>query len=613
MPITLSAAAAFSVITAIGGFFTANTFRVFESKVLGLVADYAGQYLRQKGIIDIEGWTINNYIEDLTEQAKQGKLHEAIAREEEFKALFSILSRNTKANVCLTGEAGVGKTALVEGLAVRIANGDVPDDLKNARVLKVKTIDLVVGVSGDGSALPRFRALFDMVERDKENGITTILYFDEFHQMKNFAELCKQRFDRDKFKCIAATTTKEYDKYIGPDEALARRFAAFELKEPNQNQTLEILTGLKERITQKCGADITDDAIKACVELTGRYMRNRTYPDKAIDMAEAAIKFAVSENRTEATEEDVKRKVEEITKVPITTVTDEEKFVLDNLESIIKLNVVGQDEAVQKVCDAVRISRMDLADPNRPRGSFIFTGSQGVGKTELANVLGKVIGRIHRIDLSQVKGKSGLYKLAFSGTDFQRDVANSPYSVVLFDNIDNANAEVLNIVSSLIETGEIKSFDDGSVLDFRNTFIILAGNIGSELIENSDNVESCKTEIIEELKKKLGKLVSIVDDTIVFNRLNKDSARAVIKNSISRYKARVSGFVPGLNIEFEESVYDYLVDIGLNAKDGARGLETLVAREIGKEVTKLILSGELKQDSKVVCTSDGQGIKFEIK
>ncbi len=576
------------------------------------------------GYLDIETYSImSRYCEDLTKSAEEGKLHDVIGRDKELDSLMDVLSRKGKCNPCIIGEAGVGKTALIEGLAYRISKGLVPDSFKNKKIIKVNMVELIAGRSySGGSPVGRMRSLFDKAKEDKD----MILFIDEFHQIVNCgaAELFKVYLDRGEVSVIAATTTREYS-FISKDPALERRFTNIFLSEPTRSETLQILKNLKCNIEKDKKIKISDEALSAAVELSGRYIKRRTYPDKAIDVTLSTIEMAIRKNRDEnnlqkieeITEKEIREYLTLETGIPLREITPEEAKILKGINSRIKQDVVGQDEAVDKTCEAILRSRVGLVSDGHPRSSFLFLGPHGVGKTLLAEAIGEEIGSIIRVNMAQyseknskkslVKNKISSYK-----SEVVRKITERPYSVVLFDGIEKAHKNVINLLIEILEKGYILDSDGGKV-DFSNSIIIITSSIGSEIFNSNDNIpfNELKKKVIDKAESILGnELIRRIDSNIVFRKMDvkyfsklTDMITANLENELSSQ---------GIHLEIEDELKNYISKIDEDENLGVRRLKKEIEKKIEMPIADLIVKGEIKRDNMVKCYISEGNIKFEI-
>ncbi len=604
--------------------FLTSIFNTVGSAVARPLVDLA----QSTGWLDPDTYSVmSQYCEDLTEYAKMGKLHDAIGRDKEINSMIDILTRNGKGNPCVVGDSGVGKTALVEGLAYRISQGNVPDDFKNKKIIKVNMVNLIAGKSynnGNG-AVGRMRALFDKAKEDKD----VILFIDEFHQVVqcNAAELFKTYLDRGEIKVIAATTTSEYG-YISKDPALERRFTRVFLEEPNKYETLEILKCLRKEIEKIDGVKISDESLLASVELTGQYMKSRSYPDKAIDVVNSAVKSVCRKNKLSSnpgallvvSEEDIKSVVSSETNIPLGNISDLEFSLLNSMDERIKCNISGQDEAVKVVCDAVRRGRSGIRYFSRPRASFLFTGTSGVGKTALAEALGIEVGSLIKIDMSQYNSRNALSELIGSKIngykgELTEKVWKKPYSVVLFDGIEKADSSVLNIILGIIENGNVVD-SSGNKVDFTNTIVVMTTNVGEKLIlnedKNTENDGNTKNKVLSEINSVFGnELSNRVDDILVFNKLDKKDLKKIAEIFISSLESKLNA--ENISLKISEDVYEYISKIEINHKIGARQIRRIVCEKMEKEIAKLIIEKKVEKGSTIICNTGKDGIEFEVQ
>ena len=571
------------------------------------------QIIQAKGWLDPDTYSVvDQYCVDLVQEATMGKLHAAIGREQQTENMINILTRSGKGNPCVIGEAGVGKTALVEGLAYKIAKGDVPDDFKNKRILKVNMVSLIAGKAYNNGAGPvgRMRALFETAAKDPN----IILFIDEFHQIVqcNAAELFKTYIDNGDIKIIAATTNNEYNTYIAKDPALDRRFTKVLVEEPSEAQTLEMLKGISYKFEEDGHVRISEEALVAAVELTGKYMKNRSYPDKAIDVVGSAAKSVYRENTLLAnpldvvtvTEKDIQKIISGETGIPMGEISASEAEALRLLEKRIGGYIKGQEEAVASVSNAVRRSRAGMSDSSKPRASFLFAGTPNVGKTALAQRLGNEIGSCIRVDLGQEFSKRSLID----------KVLQKPYSVVVFDKLERANVSTLNIISEILENGYI--FDSaGHKVDFTNTIVAITTNIGSKAILDSaddDDKAVVKKNALEEINKCLGEtFVNQIDEVVVFNKLNSESFKEIVKIFVNSFER--SMLKQGIKVKVDESVINLISSVKINHRLGTNQIRNAISEHIKKPIAKFIVDGKIKANYAVdcICTDEGK-IEFKI-
>ncbi len=644
---------------------------------------------------------LDQFGRNLTQAAREGKLDPVIMRNKEIERVMQVLSRRTKNNPVLIGEPGVGKTAVVEGLAQDIARGDVPETLKDKQLY---TLDLGALVAGS-----RYRGDFEERLKKVLKEISTrgdiSLFIDEIHTLVgagaaegaiDAASILKPKLARGELQTIGATTLDEYRKYIEKDAALERRFQPIQVAEPTLTHTIEILKGLRDRYEAHHRVTITDSAIVAAANLADRYVNDRFLPDKAIDLIdeagarlrirrmtappelreldekiaeakrskESAIddqdferaarlrdeeKRLVAEraekekawrngdmdNVAEVDEELIAEVLAASTGIPVFKLTEEESSRLLRMEDELHKRVIGQDEAVKALSQAIRRTRAGLKDPRRPGGSFIFAGPTGVGKTELARALAEFLfgdeDSLIQLDMSEFAEKHTVSRLFGSppgyvgyeeGGQLTEKVRRRPFSVVLFDEVEKAHADIFNSLLQILEEGKLTD-SQGRQVDFKNTVIIMTTNLGTRDISKglltgfqaggdlSTSYDRKKVKVNDELKQHFRpEFLNRVDDVIVFPQLGKDEIFQIVDLMIARLAKRLAD--KDMQIELTPAAKELLAERGFDPVLGARPLRRAIQREIEDQLSEKILYGELKSGQKVVVDAEGEGLLGEF-
>lgn len=574
---------------------------------------------------------LSKYGIELTAEAREGRLDPVVGRDTEIERMVQILLRRSKNNPCLIGDAGVGKTAVVEGFAQRVAYGTVPPELAEKRVFSLDLSAMLAGAKYRGDFEERLKGALD----DAMSNPEVILFIDEIHMIVgtgaaegaiDAASILKPLLSRGKICLIGATTTDEYRRFIEKDSALDRRFQPINVPQPDEEGAISILGGLRGRLEEHHHAVITDGAIKAAVKLSERYLNDRRLPDKAIDLIDEAaarartdraaaknalfrtVKDKAQRERVIVDEEDVANAVSSITGIPAARLTEDEGKRLSNLEELLKERVIGQNKAVSLVANAVRRGRSGLKDPARPIGSFLFLGQTGVGKTELSRALADgVFGdekRLIRFDMSEYAEPHSISKLigsppGYVGYEEQgrliKEVRSSPYSVVLFDEVEKAHPDVLTILLQILEDGKLTA-SDGRVADFKNTIVILTGNIGAEELQKRalgfGGEKGGGSDVMKALKKQFRpELLNRIDNIVVFDRLSDENMEDICAKMLSNVAARANS--RGIELAFSKAAEKQLCESVAHEDMGARPLRRKITSEIEDMLSAKIVRGEL--------------------
>lgn len=655
-----------------------------------------------KGEGSAELGEMSDFAIDLNEKAKQGKIDPVIGRQTEINRVIQILSRRNKNNPVLIGEPGVGKTAIAEGLAQRIVSHDVPEILKDCHVISLNMSSVVAGTKYRGEFEERLKKVIDEVKKHKD----WILFVDELHTLvgagstegsMDAANIMKPALARGELRCIGATTLKEYKKYIEKDAALERRFQPVKVGEPTPEDTLKILEGLRDRYEAFHKAKITDEAMKAAVELSGRYITDRFQPDKAIDVIdEAAAKVRMEASSTpdalkvkeeklasllkekeaavasqdfekaaqyrddakklqseialmkkdwkgadhddlKVTEEDVAEVVAKWTGVPLQNLKKSDSERLLHLEEELHKRVIGQDEAVHAVATAIRRARAGMKDPKRPIGSFLFLGSTGVGKTELARALAQCMfgseKNMIRFDMSEYMEKHEVSRLVGAppgyvgyeeGGQLTDAVRKTPYSVILFDEVEKAHPDFFNILLQVLDDGRLTD-GQGRTVDFTNAVIIMTSNLGSTLLKNQmkklgfkaedkgekeETFEDVKKLMMDEVKHTLRpEFINRIDEIIVFHPLSASDLSSIVNLMLAKVGEKLAHFE--VKLDASEEAKKLLIAHGTDVEYGARPLRRTIQKEVEDPISELILQDGLEK--KKVLHMDAKDGKLTFK
>ncbi|SHF10394.1 ATP-dependent Clp protease ATP-binding subunit [Streptoalloteichus hindustanus] len=640
--------------------------------------------------------TLDQYGRDLTAMAHAGKVDPVVGRDEEIEQTIEVLSRRTKNNPVLVGEAGVGKTAIVEGIAQRIVDGEVPDVLHNRRVVQLDLTGMVAGTRYRGEFEERIKKVIDEL---REHGDEVIAFLDELHTVvgagsgegaMGAGDILKPALARGELHIIGATTLDEYRKHIEKDPAFERRFQPILVPEPSVADTIAILRGLRDRYEAHHQVRFTDEALVAAAELSDRYIADRFLPDKAIDLidqAGARVRLrarrpgtdlrnmeqrieqlrrdkdqAVADEQYErattlrdqitelcdrveelrgegrptgvsqVTENEIAQVVARATGIPISQLTEEEKDRLLRLDEHLRQRVIGQDEAVEAVAEAVRRSRAGLGDPNRPVGSFLFLGPTGVGKTELARALAEALfgdsDRMLRVDMSEFGERHTVSRLVGAPPGYvgyeeagqlTESVRRHPYSVVLLDEIEKAHPDVFNILLQVLDDGRLTD-GQGRTVDFKNTVLIMTSNVGAEAITGGGPIgfgsargedTNLRDRVMSRLKDSFRpEFLNRIDEIIVFRRLDREQLRQITELLLEETRRRVHA--QDITVDFTPRAVDWLAEHGYQPEFGARPMRRTIQRAVDNELSRMLLDGRLNRGQHVTVDQREEQLAFDV-
>ena len=572
---------------------------------------------------------LKKYGVNLTEMARRGELDPVVGREEELQRVIQVLLRRRKNNPVLVGEPGVGKTAIVEGLAQRIVQGQVPQALRDKEIVALDMGALVAGSKFRGEFEERVKAVLREVEASQGR---IILFIDEFHTVVgaggaegaiDAANLLKEPLARGKLRLIGATTLDEYRRHVEKDPALERRLAQVYVREPTAEETVEILRGLKGKLEEHHRVKIQDAALEAAAKLSDRYISGRFLPDKAVDLvdeAAARLKASCPDGESlEVTPEEIAEVVHLWTGIPVRRLLEEERDRLSRLEEVLHARVVDQEEGVRAVAEAVRRARAGLSDPRRPLGTFLFLGPTGVGKTELAKALAEALfgdeRALLRIDMSEYMERHAVARLIGAppgyvgyeeGGQLTEAVRRRPYQVILLDEIEKAHPEVMNLLLQLLDEGRLTD-GHGRTVDFRHTLIIMTSNVGSEHFQTAASFEEAERNVREALRQRFRpEFLGRLDEVVVFRPRGPEAVREIARRKLSALGERLSE--QGIRLEVSDEALDLLVREGYDYHYGARPMARAIRHHVESPLAKLIVDGQVQEGDTVRVEARGDEI-----
>ena len=585
---------------------------------------------------------LNQYARNLTRAAANGELEPLISRRAEIDAMIRVLGKKTKNNPLLIGEPGVGKSALAEGLAARIARGDVPPILRDTQICALDMAQMIAGSKYRGEFEERIKKVLSCVQ---EMG-NVILFIDEMHTLigagssseggMDAANILKPALARGEVRVIGATTYKEYRKYVEKDAALARRFQRIDVREPDRDETLRILSGLRERYEDYHHVTIADDALTAAVELSARYVTDRCMPDKAIDLIDEAASMAKIAGWTQESGSvivihaaEVAKVVAQWTGVPVERVGADDQQDILNLEKTLRRRIVGQDEAISSIARALRRSRAGLGDPTRPLGVFMLLGPSGVGKTELCKALSEALfgseEALIRIDMSEYSEEATASRLIGSppgyvghgeGGQLTDAVLKRPYSVVLFDEIEKAHPKIFSLLLQLLDDGQLTD-SVGRKVNFKNTIVVMTSNAGVSFdmekrlgFASGAEAHDPGKAILAQVKQTFRpEFLGRIDELIVMHSLTKEDGACIAALMLGRIAQQLGR--QGIMLEYDDGVPALLAGEGVDAMSGARNLRRVIARRVEDPLSDLLLTGN-HAGERIVLHALGSEIDIEI-
>ena len=577
---------------------------------------------------------LNNYCVNLIEKAKINKIDTLIGREDEINRMTEILCRRTKNNPLLVGDPGVGKTAIVEGLAHKIYNQQVPDILKDNTIFSLDMGVLIAGTRYRGDFEERLKSIINEIQENKKY----ILFIDEIHSLvgtgstsgnsMDAANMLKPALQSGQIRCIGSTTFSEYRQYFEKDRALQRRFQKIDVNEPTVEEAYKIMFGLKNKYEEFHKVKYSDDAIRASVDLSYKYIGNKKLPDKSIDIIDElgsseSLK-TIDKRKSILTDEDVERIVSKMTKIPERNITLSDRNYLRDIDKNLKRLIYGQDHAIDALASSIKLSRSGLRDPKKTIGNYLFSGPTGVGKTELAKQLSNILGvELIRFDMSEFSEKHTISKLIGAppgyvgfdqGGQLSERVEKNPHAVLLIDEIEKAHPDIFNILLQIMDYGVLTD-QNGKKIDFRNIILILTTNAGASDLEKNEigfvknkdsqiDVETINRVFSPEFRNRL-------DSIIRFNHLDKVIIKQIVSKFIVELESQLS--IRDISIELTKSASDLICDLGYSNTMGARPIARLIDDKIKKPLANEIIHGKLVEGGVVLIDSKQTEFLFTIK
>ncbi|HEX3129624.1 MAG TPA: AAA family ATPase [Thermoanaerobaculia bacterium] len=569
----------------------------------------------------IKGDPLEAFAQDLTEMARNGAIDPLIGREKEVGRTLHILQRRRKNNPIYVGDPGVGKTALVEGLALRIAKGDVPEPFRDTKVFRLDMGALVAGTRYRGDFENRLKGVLQSLAKEKN----PVLFIDEIHTLvgagaagngtMDASNLLKPALQDGTLRCIGATTWEEFRQTFQRDQALARRFQKVEVNEPSEEETVKIFLGLRDRYEAHHGVRYTQPAIQAAVEMSARYLRDRKLPDKAIDLLDEAGAAVSLRGGKRVTVPELEEVLATMAQIPARSVKGNDREQLQRLEQELKTVIFGQDEAIERLVGAIKVSRAGLRDPQKPVGSFLLTGPTGVGKTEVAKQLAEAMGiAFLRFDMSEYMEAHSVSRLVgappgYVGFDrgglLTESVSKNPHAVLLLDEVEKAHPETFDILLQVLDDGRLTD-GQGRTVDFRNVILVMTSNLGSQyLVDPLLTPESRKEAVLGVVRQTFKpEFLNRLDEIVIFDPLTTEDLTQIVDLQVHQLANRLHD--RRITLDVTEAAKEWLALTGYDPTFGARPLRRLIQKEIGDRLAKALLSGEVRDGGTVKVDLDAE-------